>query len=255
MLWFCHSLEWRLPVTRPAPLREVLTVIQAGLSGSVGCHVFSFAALGCLVVRCYRPHRKGRLFCLTRCALPRRRHLAAPSLTPCTHFGGWRRFPALRAVDHCARLFLCSMLRKRMRKVPRFCCHLRGEADTAQLCAGGDQVRAVIGSSWFLLCLRQSPLGSSASISSRCRNQGSPIKSNLTISPYSCFWWSWGESNPRPARTYFSFWQRFGCPRSCSLRADESPSVFTFLMRSLFNEPIRGDRRSAHPVAAFCCDT
>ena len=36
-----------------------------------------------------------------------------------------------------------------MRKVPRFCCHLRGEADTAQLCAGGDQVRAVIGSSWF----------------------------------------------------------------------------------------------------------
>ena len=34
----------------PAPLREVLTVIQAGLSGSVGCHVFSFAALGCQVV-------------------------------------------------------------------------------------------------------------------------------------------------------------------------------------------------------------
>ena len=34
----------------PAPLREVLAVIQAGLSGSVGGHVFSFAALGCLVV-------------------------------------------------------------------------------------------------------------------------------------------------------------------------------------------------------------
>lgn len=58
---------------------------------------------------CYRPHRVGRLFCLTRCALPRRRHLSAPSLTPFTHFGGWRRFPAPRAVDHCARLLLCSM--------------------------------------------------------------------------------------------------------------------------------------------------
>lgn len=81
----------------------------AGLSGSVGGHVFSFAALGCLVVRCYRPHREGRLFCLTRCALPRRRHLAAPSHTPFTHFGGWRRFPAPHAVDHCVRLLLCSM--------------------------------------------------------------------------------------------------------------------------------------------------
>ena len=84
-------------------------MIQAGLSGLVGGHVFSFAALGCLVVRCCRPHRVGRLFGLTRCALPRRRHLAAPSLTPFTHFGDWRRFPALRAVDHCARLLLCSM--------------------------------------------------------------------------------------------------------------------------------------------------
>lgn len=60
-------------------------------------------------LRCCRPHRVGRLFGLTRRALPRRRHLAAPSLTPFTHFGGWRRFPALRAVDHCARLLLCSM--------------------------------------------------------------------------------------------------------------------------------------------------
>ena len=108
-LWFCHSGEWLPPVTRPGPLREVLAVIQAGLSGSVGGHVFSFAALGCLVFRCYRPHRVGRLFCLTRCALPRRRHLAAPSLTPFTRFGDWRRFPAPRAVDHCARLLLCSM--------------------------------------------------------------------------------------------------------------------------------------------------
>lgn len=58
---------------------------------------------------CYRPHRVGRLFCLARCALPRRQHLAAPSLTPFTRFGGWRRFPAPRAVDHCARLLLCSM--------------------------------------------------------------------------------------------------------------------------------------------------
>ena len=61
------------------------------------------------LLRCYRPHRVGRLFCLTRCALPRRRHLAAPSLTPFTRFGDWRRFPAPRAVDHCTRLLLCSM--------------------------------------------------------------------------------------------------------------------------------------------------
>lgn len=60
-------------------------------------------------LRCYRPHRGGRLIGLTRRALPRRRHLAAPSLTPCTHFGDWRRFPAPRAVDHCVRLLLCSM--------------------------------------------------------------------------------------------------------------------------------------------------
>ncbi|RXW45686.1 hypothetical protein CYQ79_13565, partial [Enterococcus faecium] len=56
-LWFCHSLEWLPPVTRPGPLREVLAVIQAGFSGSVGVHVFSFAALGCLVVDL---HERGR---------------------------------------------------------------------------------------------------------------------------------------------------------------------------------------------------
>ena len=43
------------PVTRPGPLREVLAVIQAELSGSVAGHVFSFAALGCLVVPGIRP--------------------------------------------------------------------------------------------------------------------------------------------------------------------------------------------------------
>ena len=54
-LWFCHSLEWLPPVTRPGPLREVLAVIQAGLSGSVAGHVCSFAALGCLVVEVLSP--------------------------------------------------------------------------------------------------------------------------------------------------------------------------------------------------------
>ena len=62
---------------------------------------------------------------------------------------------------------------KRMRKVPSFCCQPLGGSD---LGVSRHQVRAVIGSSWFLLCLRQSPLGSSASISSRCRNHVSPIR-------------------------------------------------------------------------------
>jgi hypothetical protein len=83
--------------------------VWPGLPAQLGVMCSPSQRWAAWLLRCYRPHRGGRLFCLTRCALPRRRHLAAPSHTPFTHFGDWRRFPAPRAVEHCVRLLLCSM--------------------------------------------------------------------------------------------------------------------------------------------------
>ncbi len=159
-------------------------------------------------LRCCRPHRVGRLFGFTRCALPRRRHLAAPSLTPCTHFGGWRRFPALRAVDHCARLLLCSMWRKRMRKVPSFCCQPLGGSD---LGVGLHQVRAVIGSSWFCAACGSRLSGRQLPFPRAVETMSAPSKANVGISRI-CFWWSWAESNRRPARTHFNLQAAFRLP-------------------------------------------
>ena len=107
---------WALPQPS-ANLNPMLSVAQLSRACAVrpGCPAQLVVMcspsqrLAAWLLRCYRPHREGRLFCLTRCALPRRRHLAAPSHTPFTHFGDWRRFPAPRAVDHCVRLLLCSM--------------------------------------------------------------------------------------------------------------------------------------------------
>ena len=58
------------PVTRPGPLREVLAVIQAGLSGSVAGHVYSFAALGCLAHRVTDPAASA-LLALAGCSTQR----------------------------------------------------------------------------------------------------------------------------------------------------------------------------------------
>jgi hypothetical protein len=70
----------------------------AGASGLCRSHVFSFAALGCLVVEVLSPAPGGRLICVTRRALPRLQRFAAPLLTPFTHFGDWRRFCPRRAL-------------------------------------------------------------------------------------------------------------------------------------------------------------
>lgn len=82
-LWFCHSLERLPPVTRPGPLREVLAVIQAGLSGSVGGHVLSFAALGCQVVEVLSP-------------APGRAALLSHAVCPAASVGTSRRLRLLR---------------------------------------------------------------------------------------------------------------------------------------------------------------
>ena len=70
--------------------------------------------------------------------------------------------------------------------VPGFCCRVPGDSESANaLGVGGHQERAVIGSSWFLLRLRRTPLGSSVSASLRCRNQCSPIRVVRLFLPYS----------------------------------------------------------------------
>ena len=134
-----------------------------------------------------------------------------------------------------------------MRKVPGFCCHAPGGAE-GLLC--DLQERAFIGSSWFLLCLRQSPLGSSVSISSRCRNHVSPIR--CTLEPCNAYLVELAGIEPASSTHPLQLLQWISpLPRSCSLRADESPLVFTSLMRSLFNDPVGGRSMACHSVPRF----
>ena len=107
-----------------------------------------------------------------------------------------------------------------MRKVPGFCCHAPGGAEGL---LGDLQERAFIGSSWFLLCLRQSPLGSSVSISSRCRNHVSPIR--CTLEPCNAYLVELAGIEPASSTHPLQLLQWISpLPRSCSLRADECPS-------------------------------
>ena len=97
---------------------------------------------------------------------------------------------------------------------PGFCCRAPGDSE------GGFRPPSGTCFHWqflVLLRLRRTPLGSSASASWRCRNQCRPIiKVQYRISDNGPWWWTWRDSNPRPAPIYvclqgFRPYDRFHC--------------------------------------------
>lgn len=114
-----------------------------------------------------------------------------------------------------------------------------------------DQVRAVICSSWFCAACGSRLSGRQLPFPRAVEAMSAPSDALLSESNRPTF-----DLAPRPPngpknasggaggnRTRVqhaptsTYRQRFGCHTTITLRADESPSVFTFLMRSLFKEP------------------
>ena len=101
--------------------------------------------------------------------------------------------------------------------VPGFCCHPPGRADASTfLGVGGHQVRAVIGSSWFLLLRSGNPNHTAFTLPGR---QNPSLRAVETITPppnntlQNAIRWRWRDSNPRPTRINFKIQSDFALLR------------------------------------------
>ena len=101
---------------------------------------------------------------------------------------------------------------------PSFCCRVLGNADGERCLGAGDhQEVTVVGSYFVLRCLRQAPIGSSASESMRCRNLFRPTK-NVTCMPRSLRRAQRDMHRICTAPSGTSGWFRAASPGSPSLR-------------------------------------
>lgn len=137
--------------------------------------------------------------------------------------------------------------------VPSFCCRVLGNADGERFLGAGDhQEVTVVGSYLVLRCLRQAPIGSSASESMRCRNLFRPTK-NVTCMPRSLRRAQRDMHRICTAPSGTSGWFRAASPGSPSLRQTSPCGMACTAADTCSAHPQPDARSSSRSCGQPCC--